>query len=117
MKNGTVIIIVAALAAVFLLRPKDVAKAVVLVPSGGGKAPSTESPTIPLSVWQSLTGEQVSGLPITTRTGLVGSEIYYKTSTPVAVGNTGFKIWGMTESGSVVIALRDPSTYDAVHWM
>ena len=81
------------------------------------KIATTEQPSIPLDVWQGLTGEEIAKLPVTQQTAQVGSETYYKTSQPVAIGNTGFRIWGMTESGAVVIATRDPATYDPWEWM
>jgi len=80
------------------------------------KTPAPEQASISLDVWQGLTGEQLAKLPVTTQTGELGGENYYKTSQPVAIGNTGFKIWGMTESGVPIVALRDPSTYDISEW-
>ena len=80
------------------------------------KAPMTETPTIPLDVWQGLTREEVAKLPVTQEKGTVGVSDYYKTSKPVAIGDTGFKIWGMTESGSVVMSTKDPASYEAWEW-
>ena len=84
---------------------------------GDLKPPATESPGLPLDVWQRATREQLQGLPVTQQKGQVGAETYYKTSEPIAIGDTGFKIWGKTESGAVVIATRDPATYDPWEWM
>ena len=92
-------------------------KPTVVMPTAPAKTTTTEQPSIPLDVWQGLTGEEIAKLPVTQQTAQVGSETYYKTSQPVAIGNTSFKIWGMTESGAVVIATRDPATYDPWEWM
>ena len=83
---------------------------------GDLKPPTSEGASLPLNVWQRLTQEQLQGLPITRQTGQIGAEPYYKTSQPVAIGDTGFKIWGMTESGAVVVSKYDPATYDPWEW-
>jgi hypothetical protein len=85
-------------------------------PSGATKTATTEGASVPLSVWQGLTGEQLATLPVTMQIGTVGAETYYKTSQPVAIGDTGFKIWGMTENGAVVISQKDPATYPDWEW-
>jgi len=81
------------------------------------KITSSEIPAISLDVWRGLTGEQIKTLPVTKETGTVGVETYYKISTPVAIGDTGFKIWGMTETGSTVVSTKPPETYAAWEWM
>ena len=122
MKDNMMMLVVLALGGLVVWQMSK-AKPVEATPSvpqwspGDLKPPTTESASIPLNVWQDLTGEQIAKLPVTTKTSTVGSETYYKTSTPVAIGDTGFKIWGMTESGSVVIATKDPATYDPWEWM
>ena len=77
----------------------------------------TETPSISLDVWQGLAPQRLATLPVTQQTGQVGNETYYKTSQPVAIGDTGFKIWGTTESGATVVSQRDPATYDPREWM
>ena len=89
----------------------------VPVPTGETKTSTTEKANITLDVWQGLTSEQLAALPVTKQRGTVGGETYYKTSQPVAIGDTGFKIWGMTESGAVVISKNDPAIYDSWEWM
>jgi len=84
--------------------------------TGAPKIVIAERASIPLDAWQSLTQEQLQGLPVTQQKDIVGAETYYKTSQPVAIGDTGFNIYGKTESGAVVIATRDPSTYEAWEW-
>lgn len=86
-------------------------------PTGETKPPVSEMPIVPLDVWQSLTKEQLQGLPVTEQTGKVGVETYYKTSTPIAIGDTGFNIWGMSESGATIISKNPPETYPAWEWM
>ena len=78
---------------------------------------ASEGASIPLSVWQGLTGEQLAALPVTKETGTAGIKTYYKTSQPVAIGDTGFKIWGMTSYGSVVLAKNDPASYPVSDWL
>ena len=121
MKNGMILIVVALAAVAIWAWTKGTAKAGMrppapVTPSGAIKAPAQESPSISLSVWQGLTGEQISALPVTTQMGNVGAENYYKTSQPVLIGDTGFKIWGVTESGAIVISQNDPSFYDPIDW-
>lgn len=89
----------------------------LLNPTGESKTTISEMPTVPLDVWQSLTREQLQGLPVTEQIGQVGTEKYYKTSTPIAIGDTGFKIWGMTESGATIVSMNPPETYSAWDWM
>lgn len=86
-------------------------------PTGESKTAVSEMPTVPLDVWQSLTKEQLQGLPVTEQIGKAGVEKYYKTSTPIAIGDTGFKIWGMTESGATIVSKNPPETYSAYEWM
>ena len=92
------------------------AKPVGATPTGATKIVIAEEASIPLDAWQALTQEKLQGLPVTKQTGIIGAETYYKTSQPVAIGDTGFNIYGTTESGAVVIATRDPSTYEAWEW-
>ena len=87
-----------------------------VIPTEAPKTTTTEGASLPLDVWQSLTQQQLQGLPVTQQTGRVGAETYHKTSAPVAIGDTGFKVWGMTESGAVVVATKDPSAYAAWEW-
>ena len=81
------------------------------------KTPVVENPIMPLEVWQGLTGEEIAQMPVTREMGNVGYEDYYKTSAPYAIGDTGFSIWGMTESGSPVVAQNDPASYAAWEWL
>ena len=81
------------------------------------KTPVIENPTMPLEVWQGLTGEEIAQMPVTREMGNVGYEDYYKTSAPYAIGDTDFSIWGMTESGSPVVAQNDPASYAAWEWL
>ena len=90
--------------------------AMPIQPTGATKTTITEAASIPLDAWQSLTQEQLQGLPVTAQKGQVGDEIYYKTSQPVAIGDTGFKIWGVTESGAAIIAIKDPASYSSWEW-
>ena len=122
MKDNMTMLVVLALGGFAVWRaskakPAGAAPSVPQWSPGDLKPPATESPGLPLDVWQGLTGEEIAKLPVTQQKGQVGAETYYKTSEPVAIGDTGFKIWGMTESGAVVIATRDPATYDPREWM
>ena len=81
------------------------------------KTPVIENPIMPLEVWQGLTGEEIAQMPVTREMGNVGYEDYYKTSAPYAIGDTDFSIWGMTESGSPVVAQNDPASYAAWEWL
>jgi hypothetical protein len=73
---------------------------------------------IPLEAWQEATPEQISRIPVlATEKGTVGYEEYHKTPEPIEIGDTGFKIWGVTETGATVISQRDPSTYEPWEWM
>ena len=81
------------------------------------KPPITETPSIPLDVWQGLTSQQLATLPVTQQKGAVGTELYNKTSRPIAIGDTGFSIWGTTESGATVVSMNPPETYDDWEWM
>jgi len=81
------------------------------------KQPLTEPPSIPLETWQKATSTQLANLPVnTTKRVLIGPETYNPTSKPIAISNTGFKIWGTTESGATVVSKNDPSTYPAWEW-
>ena len=118
MKNDMMMLVVLAVGGLAIWQTTK--KPAVVMPTGvtqHTKIATTEQPSIPLDVWQGLTGEEITKLPVTQQTARVGAETYYKTSQPVAIGNTSFKIWGMTESGAVVIATRDPATYDPWEWM
>lgn len=86
-------------------------------PTGQSKTTINETPSVPLDVWQSLTQEQLQGLPVTEQTGVVGFSKYYKTSEPIAIGDTGFKLWGLTESGAIVLSKNPPETYDRDEWI
>jgi len=81
------------------------------------KSTITETPSIALDTWQAVTPEQVKTLPVTQETGMAGVTPYYKTSEPVAIGDTGSFIWGMTESGAIVVATNEPATFDLRDWM
>jgi hypothetical protein len=80
------------------------------------KTTTTDKATMPLEVWQQISQAKVEALPVTKNTGIAGAETYYKTSQPIAIGNTGFNIYGVTESGAAVISQNDPSTYPAWEW-
>ena len=81
------------------------------------KQPLTEPPPIPLETWQKVTSAQLANLPVnTTKRVLIGPETYNPTSKPIAISDTGFKIWGTTESGATVVSRNDPSTYPAWEW-
>ena len=86
-------------------------------PTGATKTPIVESASIPLDVWQGLTGEQIKTILVTQKKGAVGVDEYYKTSQPVAIGDTGFYIWGLTEYGTPVVSTKDPGSYDSWEWM
>ena len=81
------------------------------------KPPVTETPSIPLDVWQALTQQQLQALPVTHQVDIVGVEPYNKTAQPIAIGDTGFYIWGQTEFGSTVVSKKPPETYAAWEWM
>ena len=87
-----------------------------VIPTEAPKTTTTEGASLPLDVWQSLTQQQLQGLPVTQQVGQVGAESYYKTSQPEAIGDTGFNIYGMTKSGAVVVATKDPASYDPWEW-
>jgi hypothetical protein len=73
---------------------------------------------IPLEAWQEATPEQISRIPVlATEKGTVGYEEYHKTPEPIAIGDTGFNVWGVTESGSAVISQNDPGTYADWEWL
>ena len=81
------------------------------------KQPLTEPPSIPLETWQEATTKQLAKLPVNTAKEIqIGAETYNPTSKPIAISNTGFKIWGTTESGATVVSKNDPSTYPAWEW-
>ena len=81
------------------------------------KQPIVEQPHISLPEWQELTPEQLAPLPVNTAKDIpIGSETYNPTPQPVAIGNTGFSIWGTTESGATVVSKNEPSTYAAWEW-
>ena len=46
----------------------------------------------------------------------IGMEVYNPTPQPIAIGDTGFKVWGTTNSGATVVSMNDPSTYAAWEW-
>ena len=81
------------------------------------KQPIVEQPHISLPEWQELTPEPLATLPVNTAKDIpIGSETYNPTHQPIAIGNTGFSIWGTTESGATVVSKNEPSTYAAWEW-
>jgi len=120
MKNNTLMLAVLALGGFVVWqmtrKPAQAAPTLPVIPTGAPKTTTIEGASLPLDVWQSLTQQQLQGLPVTQQKSQIGSETYYKTSEPVAIGDTGFKVWGMTESGAVVMATKDPASYAAWEW-
>ena len=110
-----IVLLVMGLGLWFVLKRKPLT-ALPTQPTGETKTPAIEASSLPLEAWRILTQQQLQGLPVTQQKGQVGVEPYYKTSEPIAIGDTGFKIWGMTERGSVVVSKRDPATYDPTEW-
>ena len=92
-------------------------KTAVVAAPADTKTTIVENSGIPLNVWQGLTGEEIAKLPVTQQTGQVGTETYYKTTQPVAIGATGFSIWGTTESGAMVVSKKDPGEYEPWEWL
>jgi hypothetical protein len=91
---------------------------VVKVPAKTAKQPATDGMTIPLEAWQEATPEQISHIPVlATEKDTVGYEEYNRTPEPIAIGDTGFNIWGVTETGAAVVSQRDPGTYESWEWL
>jgi hypothetical protein len=98
--------------------PPPKPKEVTTMSAENAKQPATDGVAIPLEAWQQATSEEISHIPVlATEKGTVGYEEYHKTSEPIEIGDTGFKIWGVTESGTAVISKRDPSTYEPWEWL
>ena len=120
MKNNTLMLAVLALGGFVVWqmtrKPAQAAPTLPVIPTGAPKTTTIEGASLPLDVWQLLTQKQLQGLPVTQQKGTVGVEDYYKTSQPVAIGDTGFEIWGTTESGAVVVSKNDPATYNPWEW-
>ena len=82
------------------------------------KQPIVEQPHISLPEWQELTPKQLVALPVDTQKDIpIGDTTYNPTSEPIAIGDTGFNVWGTTEYGATVVAKNDPSTYAAWEWL
>jgi hypothetical protein len=120
MKDGRAVgmLVLGGLAIWALTRKPEIPKPeVTKVPAKTAKQPATDGMAIPLEAWQEATPEQISRIPVTQETGTVGYEEYHKTPEPIEIGDTGFKIWGVTETGATVISKRDPSTYEPWEWL
>ena len=90
----------------------------LLVPPPPPKQPLTEQPSISLETWQETTQAQLAALPVNTAKEIpIGYETYNPTPQPIAIGDTGFSIWGTTECGSTVVSKNDPSTYAVWEWL
>jgi hypothetical protein len=122
MKDGRAVgmLVLGGLAIWALTRKPEITEKVIAkkVPVKTAKQPATDGMAIPLEAWQEATPEQISRIPVlATEKGTVGYEEYHKTPEPIEIGDTGFKIWGVTETGTTVISQRDPSTYEPWEWL
>ena len=88
------------------------------VPPPPPKQPIVEQPHMSLPEWQELTPKQLVALPVDTQKDIpIGDTTYNPTSEPIAIGDTGFNVWGTTEYGATVVSKNDPSTYAAWEWL
>jgi hypothetical protein len=82
------------------------------------RPPISEIPIISMDVYDSI--ESTEQIPIVdVAQTLPTGETYNPVAAPggaVAIEDTGFNIWGVTEDGAMVISMNDPSTYDAWEW-
>ena len=75
-----------------------------------------EQPHLSLPQWQAMTQEQLGALPVSSVSVPLGGGTYNPAIRPVAIGDTGFTVWGTTPEGSTVVSMNNPSTYAAWEW-
>ena len=75
-----------------------------------------EQPHLSLPQWQAMTPKQLAALPVSSVSVPLGGGTYNPAIRPVAIGDTGFTVWGTTPEGSTVVSMNNPSTYAAWEW-
>jgi len=82
------------------------------------KQPITEQPRVSLDTWQAATPRNLKTLRVVKTQNIpIGGTTYNPTPKHIAIGDTGFRVWGRTETGATVVSKNDPESYPAWEWM